>query len=264
MNKTFNDIKIKEDSKNNIDTNTYDNIVFNKKEIAISLFDKLDKEILSISNNIRRNYLMKNVVYKLNKRIIEIQVNQSDILISFYKDIKQFDIQNKLSVRRGYEKSSLCYCIKINEIKEINYIIELCKKLYTYLIKSKSEPIDRLYNQLSVRINSIGNNVTSHITNKGLVFKNKRNFTIISKKRYGIYIRLLDVEDDNNILNVVSRTTYEPLCKYFKIKEEKDIDAIMPYIIKSYEISKYNPVDLKNNFTKLYHFEWFDLFFIVR
>ena len=29
----------------------------------------------------------------------------------------------------------------------------------------------------------------------------------------------------------------------------------MPYIIKSYEISKYNPLDLKNNFIELYYFE---------
>ncbi len=108
-------------------------------------------------------------------------------------------------------------------------------------------------NQLSIRINSIDKNVASHTTNKGLIFKTRRNFIVISKKKYGIYIRLLDVEDNDNILNVVGRTTYEPLCRCFKIKEEKDIDIIMPYIIKSYEISKYNPVDLKNNFIKLYY-----------
>ena len=85
------------------------------------------------------------------------------------------------------------------------------------------------------------------------MFKNKRNFKIISKKKYGIYIRLLNVEDNDNVLKVVGRTMYEPLCRYFKIKEEKDIDIIMPYIIKSYEISKFNPEDLKNNFIELYY-----------
>lgn len=29
----------------------------------------------------------------------------------------------------------------------------------------------------------------------------------------------------------------------------------MPYIVKSYEISKYNSVDLKNNFIELYYLE---------
>ena len=87
------------------------------------------------------------------------------------------------------------------------------------------------------------------------MFKNRRNFTILSKKKYGIYIGLLDVEDNNNILNIVGRTSYEPLCKYFKVLKEEDIDIIMPYIIKSYEISKYNPIDLKHNFIELYYYE---------
>ena len=227
----------------NVDTSCYENIIYNKKDIAIQLFDEFDKQVLNINNSIKRNYLMKNVAYKLNKKIIEVQVNQSDILISFYKDIKQFDNLNKLSIRKGYEKSTLCHYIKITDLKEIPYLIELCNKLYDYLTESKVNPVDNLFNKLSIKINSIGSNVTSHYTNKGLMFKNKRNFKIISKKKYGIYIRL----------NVIGRTMYEPLCRYFKIKEEKDIDIIMPYIIKSYEISKFNPEDLKNNFIELYY-----------
>lgn len=239
----------------NVDTSCYENIIYNKKDIAIQLFDEFDKQVLNINNSIKRNYLMKNVAYKLNKKIIEVQVNQSDILISFYKDIKQFDNFNKLSIRKGYENSTLCHYIKITDLKEIPYLIELCNKLYNYLTELKVNPVDTLFNKLLVKINSIGSNVTSHYTKKSLMFKNKRNFTIISKKKYGIYIRLLNVEDNDNILKVVGRTAYGPLCRYFKIKEEKDIDLIMPYIIKSYEISKYNPLDLKNNFIELYYFE---------
>ena len=237
----------------NLYTSCYENIIYNKKDIAIQLFNEFDKQVLNINNSIKRIYLMKNVAYKLDEKIIEVQVNQSDILISFYKDIKQFDNLNKLSIRKGYEKSTLCHYIKITDLKEIPYLIELCNKLYDYLTESKVNPVDNLFNKLSIKINSIGSNVTSHYTNKGLMFKNKRNFKIISKKKYGIYIRLLYVEDNSNILNVVGRTMYEPLCRYFKIKEEKDIDIIMPYIIKSYEISKFNPEDLKNNFIELYY-----------
>lgn len=238
----------------NVDTSCYENIIYNKKDIAIQLFDEFDKQVLNINNSIKRNYLMKNVAYKLNKKIIEVQVNQSDILISFYKDIKQFDNLNKLSIRKGYEKSTLCHYIKITDLKEIPYLIELCNKLYDYLTESKVNPVDNLFNKLSVKINSIGTNITSHTTNKGLMFKSrKRNFTIISKRKYGVYIRLLYVDDNDNILSVVGRSNYEPLCRCFKINEEKDIDIIMPYIIKSYEISKYNPVDLKNNFIELYY-----------
>ncbi len=117
----------------NVDTSCYENIIYNKKDIAIQLFDEFDKQILSISNHIKRNYLIKNVAYKLNKKIVEVQVNQSGILISFYKDIKQFDNLNKLSIRKGYEKFTLCYYIKITDLKEIAYLIELCNKLYNYL-----------------------------------------------------------------------------------------------------------------------------------
>ena len=44
----------------NVDTSCYENIIFNKKEIAITLFNEFDKQILNISNNIKRNYLIKN------------------------------------------------------------------------------------------------------------------------------------------------------------------------------------------------------------
>ena len=237
----------------NVDTSCYENIIYNKKDIAIQLFNEFDKQVLNINNSIKRNYLMKNVAYKLDKKIIEVHVNQLDILVSFYKTIKQFDNLNKLSIRKGYEKSTLCYYIKITDLKEIAYLIELCNKLYNFLTESKVDPVDNLFNKLLVKINSIGSNITSHYTNKGLMFKNRRNFTMISKKKYGIYIRLLNVEDNDNILSVVGRSNYEPLCRCFKINEEKDIDIIMPYIIKSYEISKYNPVELKNNFIELYY-----------
>lgn len=239
----------------NVDTSCYENIIYNKKDIAIQLFDEFDKQVLNINNSIKRNYLMKNVVYKLDKKIIEVQINQSDILISFNRDIKQFDCENKLSIRKGYEKSGLCYTVKIDDIKELKYVIKLCKSLYSYLSESRVDPVEKLFNTLSIEIKTINSNITSHYTNKGLMFRNKRNFAILSKRKYCICIRLLNVEDNGNILNVVGRTMYESLCRYFKIDQEKDIDVIMPYIIKSYEISKYNPVVLKNNFIELYYFE---------
>ena len=237
----------------NVDTSCYEDIIFNKKEIAIKLLDEFDKQILNISNDIKRNYLIKNVVYRLGKKIIEVQVDQSDILISLHKKIKQFDYNDKLLIRKGYEMASLCYFTKIDKLENLNYVIEIIKNYYSYISETNIDPIDNLFNTLSFKINSINTNVTFHTTNKGLMFKNRRNFTILSKKKYGIYIRLLNVEDNSNILSVVGRTTYEPLCRYFKIKEEKDIDVIMPYIIKSYEISKYNPIFLKHNFVNLYH-----------
>ncbi len=212
----------------NVDTSCYEYIIYNKKDIDIELFDEFDKQILSISDNIKRNYLIKNVVYRLGKKIIEIQVEQSDILISLHKNIKQFDYDDKLLIRKGYEKSSLCYYVKVDKLENLNYVIELIRNYYSYISESNIDSIDNLFNTLSFKINSINSNVTSYTTNKGLVFRNKRNFTILSKRKYGIYVRLLDVEDNNNILNIVSRTNYEPLCRYFKVLKEENIDIIMP------------------------------------
>ena len=252
-------INIKTSDKNkktlNVDTSSYKKITYNKKELAVQLFNEFDKKILSISKDIERNYLIKNVVYRLNKKILEVQINQSDILISFHKDIKQFDNENRLLIRKGYENSSLCYYIKTYELKDLDYIVELCNKLYSYIITPKTDLVEILFDNLSNRINNISPNITSHITNKGLMYKNKRNFTILSKKKYGIYVRLLNVEDTNNTLSIVGRTNYEPLCRYFKVLNLDDIDTIMPYIIKSYELSKYNPIDLKNDFINLYYTE---------
>lgn len=239
--------------KKDIDTNCYENIIYNKKDIAIKLFNELDKQILNINKKMKRNYLIRSVVYKLNKRLIEVQVNQSDLLISFHKEIKKFDVKDKLFDRRGYEDSSLCYSCRISSLDEIPYVIELCNKLNNYLESPKDNLADNLFDVLSKKITSISSNITSHTTNKGLMFKNKRNFTIISKKKYGIYIGLLNVDDDNNTLSIVGRTNYEPLCRCFKLTKEEDIDIIMPYIVKSYELSKYNPIDLKNNFVRLYY-----------
>ena len=111
-----------------VDTSCYENIIYNKKDIAIQLFNEFDKQVLNTNNSIERNYLMKNVAYKLNKKIIEVQVNQSDILISFYKDIKQFDNLNKLFIRKGYEKSTLYHCIKITLLNYIIFKIKLLIK----------------------------------------------------------------------------------------------------------------------------------------
>ena len=64
-----------------------------------------------------------------------------------------------------------------------------------------------------------------------------------------------DIFDKRKCFRQMSAFRINYLCRYFKIINESDLDVIMPYIIKSYEISKYNPVDLKNNFIELYYSE---------
>ena len=253
MKQSFNEIKIQEDSKNNIDTNTYENLIFNKKKIAISLFDKLDKEILSINNYIKRNYLIKNVAYKFINKILEIQINQNNLLVTFHRDSKQFDNYNKLGLKKGYENTSLCYCMIVESNEDILYVKKLVQNLYDYINSPKEDIGAKLLDILSFKIKTLSEDITTHKTNKGLVFRNKRNFAILCKTNYGIYIRILNVNNKDNTLNVVTRKSYEPLCLSYKILNIEDIDKVLPYIIESYNISKINPVDLKHKFYELYY-----------
>lgn len=253
MKQSFNEIKIKEDSKNNIDTNTYENLIFNKKKIAILLFDKLDKEILSINNEIKRNYLIKNVAYKFINKILEIQINQNNLLVTFHRDSKQFDNYNKLGLKKGYENTSLCYCMIVESNEDILYVKKLVQNLYDYINSPKEDIGAKLLDILSFKIKTLSEDITTHKTNKGLVFRNKRNFAILCKTNYGIYIRILNVNNKDNTLNVVTRKSYEPLCLSYKILNIEDIDKVLPYIIESYNISKINPLDLKHKFYELYY-----------
>ena len=253
MKQSFNEIKIQEDSKNNIDTNTYENLIFNKKKIAILLFDKLDKEILSINNEIKRNYLIKNVAYKFINKILEIQINQNNLLVTFHRDSKQFDNYNKLGLKKGYENTSLCYCMIVESNEDILYVKKIVQNLYDYINSPKEDIGAKLLDILSFKIKTLSEDITTHKTNKGLVFRNKRNFAILCKTNYGIYIRILNVNNKDNTLNVVTRKSYEPLCLSYKILNIEDIDKVLPYIIESYNISKINPVDLKHKFYELYY-----------
>ncbi len=103
----------------NNDTSSYKDITYNKKEQTIKLFDKFDEYIISIGKDVIRNYLLKTVVYKLKNRFIEVQINQSNLYICFLKAVKQFDLQNKLKIRKGYENTSLSYYLRVEDINNL-------------------------------------------------------------------------------------------------------------------------------------------------
>ena len=59
------------------------------------------------------------------------------------------------------------------------------------------------------------------------MFCANRNFTIIEKRKYGLYIRMLPVED-------------------------KDIELVMPLIKESFYKTKYPAFDIKNGLNQFY------------
>ena len=84
------------------------------------------------------------------------------------------------------------------------------------------------------------------------MFFTNRNFAMIEKRKYGLHIRMLPVEDKDNILGIVGRSNLEPLCRFFKVKEEKDIELVMPLIKESFNKTKYPAYDIKNGLNQFY------------
>lgn len=237
----------------NANTNTYENIIYNKQQVAIDLLNKLDFSIMAISKNIVRNYLVKNIVYKLNNRIVEVQVKQNNLLVSFHKVAKNFDTENKLINRKGYENNSICYSLIVEDDNSFNYAIRTIENIYNFFTAPKESLSDKLFNELKFKIKTLNISISEHKTNKGLMFRGKRNFVLLSKTNYGVYVRLLNVSNSNNELHIVTRKSYEPLCLSYKVKKNEDIDILLPYIKESYEKCNINPIDLKYEFYKLYN-----------
>ena len=82
-----------------------------------------------------------------------------------------------------------------------------------------------------------------------------RDYRFKSKRNYGLYVRLLKVEDTQNILDYTYQTGTESLCMTYKISNGNDIETIIPYILKSYNISKCVAIDVKYELNKLYLME---------
>ncbi len=109
----------------------------------------------------------------------------------FLKDVKQFDWKNKLKIREGYENTFLSYFLRVDNIKDLKYSFELTKELYDCL-KTPHEPINELlFKDISNRIMKLGDNIVYNKLYRDYRFKSKRN--------YGLYVRLLKVEDNQNI-----------------------------------------------------------------
>ena len=177
-----------------INTSDYKKLTSNKRVEIIQLFDKLDEKILKKFNGIHRNYLMKEVAYKTNVRLMTVVIKQNELIINFDKSAKDYDTKNLLKERAGYQNQNISYSMCISKQTELNYVIKLFENLYN----SKTDNSKELY--------------------------------------------------IDNLLSVVGRTNYEPLCRSFKIKTNEDIVKYINYIKSSFELTKINPMDLKNGF----------------
>ncbi len=236
-----------------INTNTYKNLTTNKKVEIVKYYNELEDYVLRKDSKIIRNYLKKGVTFKYNKRIMEVNIKENKLLITFIADVKMYDTEDRLFIRKGYEKQNLCYSINVSDDDSFNYALLMFNKVYEIITNPfEKEKVHLLLKELTNRIKNIDRSIKVKKLNKGTMFTASRNFTILEKRRYGIHIRLLPVEDKDNILSVVGRTNFEPLCRFYNLKEVEDIDTIMPFIEESFNMTKYPAMDLKHGLKQFY------------
>ena len=78
----------------------------------------------------------------------------------------------------------------------MEYAFELAKELYDYLKKPQEPICELLFKKISNKIMELGDNIVCNKLYRDYRFKSKRNFISISKRKYGLYVRLLKVEDN--------------------------------------------------------------------
>ena len=231
----------------NINTNNYNNLITNKDVKVIDLYDKLEEYILSLDKKIIRNYIHKGIVFKYKRRIAEVLIKQQVLTIVFLRTAKEYDNKNLLYLRKGYEKDSICYSFDINDNNDLKYACNIFKKTFESLTdQSEINYVNDILEELTLRIKKIHYTIKRVKKVRGVVFKGNRNFCILERRKYGIQVRLLPVPDDNNVLKDLNRKHYEPLCKYYNINKIEEIDTIIPYLSKAFEMTKYPAIDVKN------------------
>lgn len=228
-----------------INTNTYKNLVSNKNSNIIKFYNKFEEYALAKDEKIIRNYMQKGVTFRYVNRIMEAIIKTDTLTLVFLKDVKFYDIKKKLYMRKGYENQALCYCFDIRDNDDYDYALYLFDKLYSIItVPSENSRISLLSKEMSREIRKIDKNVKMKKVNKGLMFSSSRNFAILEMRKHKIHIRLLPVNDSDEILGQVGRGSYDPLSKYFDLTRNEDIKVIIPYLKKAYELTKYPAKDI--------------------
>ena len=104
-----------------INTSNYKKLTTNKDAKVIELYNDLEDYVLKKDRKIIRNYLVKGITFKYRCRILEVTLKEQEMILCFLKDVKIFDKENRLSIRKGYEKCSLKYKMRVGNENSFNY-----------------------------------------------------------------------------------------------------------------------------------------------
>ena len=84
---------------------------------------------------------------------MEVMIKEKEILITFLKDIKPYDTENRLFIRKVYENCALCYAIYVNDAESVNCALKLFNSLYDVIIDPyKDNYINNLLKEISNNI----------------------------------------------------------------------------------------------------------------
>lgn len=75
-----------------------------------------------------------------------------------------------INYKKGYENTSLCYCMIVESNEDILYVKEIVQNLYDYINYPKEDIGAKLLDVLSFKIKTLSEDITTHKTNKGLCF----------------------------------------------------------------------------------------------
>ena len=143
-----------------INTNSYKNLITNKDAKIVQFYNEIEDYVLRKDSKIIRNYLKKGVTFKLGRRIMEVMIKEKELLITFLKDVKPYDIENRLFIRKGYENCALCYAIYVNDAESVNYVLKLFNSLYEVIIDPyKDNYVNNLLKEISNNIKEIDRSI---------------------------------------------------------------------------------------------------------
>ena len=108
-----------------INTNSYKNLTSNKRFDIVGLYDSFENYVLSKNKKIIRNYLKKGIVFKFEKRIIEVLIKYDELTIVFLKSVKGYDTSKLLYDRKGYEHTALSLALDVKDNKTLDYAKKL-------------------------------------------------------------------------------------------------------------------------------------------
>lgn len=217
------------------------------KNYLKDMYNILSNKVLSISDDINVKEVEKGYVFYSQRNFLRVAIRNDYIVlallnvednINFLSDYLEkgspFKKQYKLYKKEDIDKV-IPYIIKSYERQKLsNYYIKYVLD-YEKEFQEKNDKLDNITSILCNKVLDIDKSIIRKDIQRGIMFSAQRNFFLIERRVDYLYVLMLEVEDNDNILSR-SNITDKELRMYYKLDSENDIDKLIPLIKKSYEL----------------------------